>query len=482
MHGSIENQNPCDFVLFGTLGDLACRKLLPALYHLEQAKLLAADTRIIGCAQDNLSLANYIDFIKKQARLFLADTFDEQIWSRLQARLHYCSLDLTQLHNYPKLLDYVNFDLHKIIAYFAIPPSLYIPTCLGLSQLGLNKSPTTIVLEKPIGHDLISSQEINNQVACYFTEEQIYRIDHYLGKETVLNLLALRFANPIFSSNWDYRFIDNVKITLAEKIGVEKRWDYYNQSGQVRDMLQNHVLQILSLITMEPPLDLSAENIRSEKLKVLKSLRMFDAHNIQEYTIRAQYIRNELDNESIPGYLEEAGANQDSQTETFVAVKAFIDNWRWSGVPFYLTTGKRLAKKQSEVVINFKAQPHDIFPSTGKGLAANQLIIRLQPDEGIEMRITNKIPGLNAQMALQDGKLDLSFNSLFHTQRIPDAYECLLLQIMLGKQYLFVSRQEIEQAWAWIDSIKTGWATTQAPLYYYTSGSWGPDEIKLLFK
>lgn len=468
---------PCDLIVFGALGDLSCRKLFPALYQLERAHLLHADSKIIGCARDELSLDAYIQRMKEKIKLFLNEALDEAAWSRLVAKLAYCQLDLAQLTDYAKLASQVNPTKRTVISYFAIPPSLYAQTCQGLSTVGLNNQPARIVLEKPIGHDLPSSMTINNEVARFFAEDQIYRIDHYLGKETVLNLLVLRFANAIFSSNWDQSVIDKVEITVAEEVGVEGRWSYYDKSGQVRDMLQNHLLQIVALVAMEPPMSLSADCIRSEKLKVLKSLRYIGESHVQEYTVRAQYVGNVIKGQTVPGYLDEEGAFKGSQTETFVAIKAYIDNWRWSGVPFYLLTGKRLSKKQSEVVIYFKPQPYNIFKQLGQDLSPNQLIIRLQPDEGVEVRMMNKVPGLSESMQLRDSKLDLNFN----TQRIADAYERLLLEVMLGNQYLFVSREEIEQAWKWIDNIKQAWEKQGTPLHTYPSGTWGPLEVIRLY-
>ncbi|KGP63028.1 glucose-6-phosphate dehydrogenase [Legionella norrlandica] len=477
-----ESKYPCDFILFGTLGDLSCRKLLPALYQLEYADLLHEKTRIIGCAREELVLSAYVDLIKNKIKSFLPDKIDEAVWLRFVEKLAYCKLDLNKPDDYQQLMDYVNPSERVIISYLAIPPSLYSQACYGLSQLGLTSQPSRVVLEKPIGHDLPSSIATNDQVACFFAENQIYRIDHYLGKETVLNLLVLRFANSIFSTNWDNRVIDRIEIAVAEEIGVEGRWEYYDKSGQVRDMLQNHLLQILSLIAMEPPLSLSAESIRNEKLKVLKSLRFINKTNVHDHTIRAQYVANHLINgKKILGYLEEQGASQTSKTETFVAIKAYVDNWRWAGVPFYMLTGKRLPKKQSEVVIYFKPQPYNIFHSLKEELSPNQLIIRLQPDEGVEVRIMNKVPGLGERMELHDSKLDLNFHHSFKTRRIADAYERLLLEVMLGNQYLFVSREEIEQAWQWIDSIVFAWEEKNIPLYTYPSGSWGPKEVMRLF-
>lgn len=475
------SNNPCDFILFGALGDLSCRKLLPALYQLERASLLHSDTRIIGCGRDDLSLPVFLDVIRTKVQKFLTEPIDETVWLHFITKLSYCQLDLTASEKYQKLLDYVNPSVRTIISYFAIPPFLYAQVCHGLSRIGLTSHPSRVVLEKPIGHNLESSKKTNDEVAQFFSEDQIYRIDHYLGKETVLNLLVLRFANSMFSSNWDHRVIDKVEITVAEEIGVEGRWEYYDKSGQVRDMLQNHVLQILSLVAMDPPLSLSSEDIRSEKLKVLKSLRLINGANVCDHSIRAQYAGNVVKNKVIPGYLEEEGADLNSVTETFVAIKAYIDSWRWSGVPFYLLTGKRLAKKQSEVVIYFKHQPHNIFNKFKKELPPNQLIIRLQPDEGLELRIMSKVPGLGENLALHESKLDLNFNNLFNTPRIADAYERLLLEVMLGNQYLFVSREEIEQAWKWIDEIKNSWDAESAPLHTYPSGTWGPEEVRKLF-
>lgn len=470
-------KNPCDLIIFGALGDLTCRKLLPALYQLERASLLHADTQIVACARDDMSLATYLETVRSKLALFSKEEIDEACWLRLANRMHYCCLDLSQIEHYKALKQWVGLPQRTAISYFAIPPSLYAQVCQGLDHVGLTRQPSRVVLEKPIGHDLPSSITINDEVARFFAEDQIYRIDHYLGKETVLNLLILRFANAIFSSTWDQQGIDKVEITVAEEVGVEGRWSYYDKSGQVRDMLQNHLLQILALVAMEPPLSLEAECIRAEKLKVLKSLRAVDGTNVQEHTIRAQYTSNTIQGKKVLGYLEEEGAHKNSKTETFVAIKAFIDNWRWAGVPFYLLTGKRLARKQSEVVIYFKPQPYNIFKQSKQELVPNRLIIRLQPDEGVEVRMMNKIPGLSDSMQLRDCKLDLNFS----TQRIPDAYERLLLEVMLGNQYLFVSRSEVEQAWCWIDNIKKAWERQDIPLYTYPAGTWGPLDIIRLY-
>ncbi|KTC86648.1 glucose-6-phosphate dehydrogenase [Legionella brunensis] len=464
----------CDLILFGTLGDLASRKLLPALYQLEKANLLHPDTRITGVAREDLVLQDYVEIVQARLQNFLIHSLDSEIWQRLQQRLQYVRVELTQVADYEKLAAVTNPSLRIPISYFATPPSLFGQISQGLSMIGLAGQSARVVLEKPIGHDLASSIVINDQVSRYFNESQIYRIDHYLGKETVLNLLVLRFANAIFASNWDNTAIDHVQITVAEEVGVEGRWGYYDDAGQTRDMVQNHLLQILSLIAMEPPRNLDADSIRDEKLKVLKALRPIDLSNVQENTVRGQYSHGFVNGKAVPGYLEEADARQNSKTETFVALKVDIDNWRWAGVPFYLRTGKRMLKKHSEVAICFKPQPHNIFQKSYKHLTPNKLIIRLQPDEGVEIQIMNKIPGLGETMQLQQSKLDLSFDETFKSQRIADAYERLLLEVMLGNQYLFVRRDEVEQAWKWVDGILDAWRNFNEIPSPYQAGSWGP--------
>lgn len=463
----------CDLILFGTKGDLASRKLLPALYQLEKAGLLHDDTRIIGVAREEWSSPGYAEFVKDSLQKFVKD-FSLEVWENFHPKLAYVQIELTQAVDYEKLLPLTDSGKRIPISYCATPPSLYGQISQGLGLAGLAAEPARVVLEKPIGQDLQSSIAINDEVSKYFKENQIYRIDHYLGKETVLNLLALRFANPLFSTHWDHHAVDHVQISVAEEVGVEGRWSYYDDAGQMRDMVQNHLLQLLSLIAMEPPLNLDADSIRDEKLKVLKALRPIDLSCIQENTVRGQYVRGFIGTQVVPGYLEEEDARTNSTTETFVALKVNIDNWRWAGVPFYLRTGKRMPKKHSDVVISFKPQPHNIFHKTYKHLPANKLIIRLQPDEGVEIQIMNKIPGLGETMQLQQSKLDLSFNETFKSERIADAYERLLLETMLGNQSLFVRRDEVEHAWKWVDSIIEAWNIHHDQPRAYQAGSWGP--------
>ncbi len=466
---------PTDFVLFGTKGDLARRKLLPSLYELEKAGLIHAETKIIGVARYDLSLEEYVAMVRENLDAFSKEAICEKTWETMVSKLDYVQVNMTDCESYQALQTHVDIN-RTMVCYLATPPSIYGDICRGLNAAGIIDSSVRVVLEKPIGHDLETSKVINNQVAEFFDESQIYRIDHYLGKETVLNLVALRFANSIFATNWDHNCVDHVQITVAESVGIEGRWGYFDEAGQMRDMVQNHLLQILTLIAMEPPAQLDADSIRDEKLKVLKSLRPIDASNVRENTVRGQYISGFVKGEEVPGYLEEDGANVDSETESFVALKVELDNWRWAGVPFYLRTGKRMPRKVSEIVIYFRPQPHNLFKDSFNNLPPNKLTIRLQPDEAVEITVMNKVPGLtgSGSMDLQKSKLNLSFSEAFEADRIPDAYEKLLLEVMLGDQSLFVRRDEVEEAWKWVDGILAAWKASNEKPESYQAGTWGP--------
>ncbi|MGB0733793.1 MAG: glucose-6-phosphate dehydrogenase, partial [Pontibacterium sp.] len=349
-----------------------------------------------------------------------------------------------------------------------------------LHETGCTDENSRVVLEKPIGQNLESSNEVNNKVAEYFDESQIYRIDHFLGKETVQNLLALRFANPMFGSQWNQNHITHVEITVAEKVGIEGRWGYFDQAGQMRDMVQNHLLQLVCLIAMDPPSDLTADSIRDEKVKVLKALRPItgDMHNT--HVVRGRYTKGMIDGLSVPGYMDEEDANPDSTTETFIALKAHLKSWRWAGVPFYLRTGKRMPEKLSQITIHFKKQPHFIFDESQRELAKNKLIIRLQPEEGISLQIQNKDQGLSKGMRLRSEPLKLNFEQAFEQERIPDAYERLLLEVVEGNQYLFVRRDEVEHAWKWCDQLIEHWTESHKAPQPYHAGSWGPKNADLM--
>ncbi|MFB6421988.1 MAG: glucose-6-phosphate dehydrogenase [Candidatus Malihini olakiniferum] len=464
----------CDLVIFGAKGDLACRKLLPSLYQLEKASHIHPDTRIIGVGRASWDKKKYVSMVREALDTYVKESIDEELWQTLSGRLYFFNLDVQDKLGFKglgKILDQKN---RTTINYLAMPPNTFGAICRGLGEAVLNKAHSRVVMEKPLGLDLSSSCDINNQVAECFDERYVYRIDHYLGKETVLNLLALRFANSLFSTNWDYRIIDHVQITVAEEVGIEGRWGYFDQAGQMRDMVQNHLLQILTIIAMSPPSDLSADRIRDEKVKVLRSLRRIDRSNVYETTVRGQYTGGFIRGHKVPGYLEENGANKNSNIETFVAIRVDIDDWRWAGVPFYLRTGKRLPTKRSEVVIYFKNPALNLFHNSYQKLLQNKLIIRLQPDEGVEIQILNKIPGLEHKHRLQKVKLNLSFSETFNQQHLPDAYERLLLETMRGIQALFVRRDETEEAWKWVDSIIEAWTINDDTPKPYQAGTWGP--------
>ena len=464
----------CDFTIFGVLGDLSRRKLIPSLYQLEKAGLLDEDTRIIGVARHELSQEDFVAKMRESLETFIKEKLEQEIMERLLDRLHYVLINLDVPEEYKRLGEAIDQEKRVLVNYFSVAPFLFADICTGLDHAGIIVPTTRVVLEKPIGNDLASSQVINDTVARVFNEDQVYRIDHYLGKETVMNLLALRFANSIFTTNWDHNTIDHVQIIVAEEVGIEGRWGYFDKSGQLRDMVQNHLMQILTLVAMEPPVNLHGDSLRNEKLKVLKALRPITNENVADKVVRGQYVAGFSKGAAVPGYLEEEGGNPHSSTETFVAIRVDIDNWRWAGVPFYLRTGKGMATKRSEVVINFKQLPHNTFADSYRNLPANKLVIRLQPDEGVEIEMLNKVPGIGKGVKLQRTLLDLSFSDAFKGERIADAYERLMLETMNGNQALFIHRDEVERSWKWIDSIQEAWKQCNEPEKSYPAGSWGP--------
>ncbi len=464
----------CDFAIYGVLGDLSRRKLLPSIYQLDKAGLLHPDTRVIGVARHDLSQEAFADIVKESLETFVKEALDPDVVKRLLGRIAYVLVNLDKPEDYKRLVENTDGGKRVLVNYFSVAPYLFDDICKGLDSAGLITAEARVILEKPIGRNLESSREINDSVARVFKESQVYRIDHYLGKETVMNLLALRFANSIFTTNWDHNTIDHVQITVAEDVGIERRWGYFDGSGQLRDMVQNHLMQILTLVAMEPPVNMLGDSIRNEKLKVLKALRPITSDNVDDVAVRGQYAAGFIKGNSVPGYHGEEGGNPKSATETFVALRVDIDNWRWAGVPFYLRTGKRMATKRSEIVINFKRLPHNIFKESYRNLPQNKLIIKLQPDEGVEIEMLNKVPGIGVGIELQRTLLDLSFSEAFKQDRIPNAYERLILETTTGNQSLFIRRDEVEQAWTWIDSIQNAWAKSNEEPKSYAAGTWGP--------
>ncbi|MFZ5609230.1 MAG: glucose-6-phosphate dehydrogenase [Pseudomonadota bacterium] len=464
-------------VLFGGTGDLAGRMLFPSLYLLERDGLLPDGLRIIAVARtmpDDEALQG--DIAAKLARHPMIGALDDALWRRFAARLAAVELDADKPADFADLAKALGpVEGCGVVYYLATAPRLYGAICRGLKAAGLVVASSRVVMEKPIGHDLASSEAVNAAVGAVFAESQIFRIDHYLGKETVQNLLALRFANVLFEPLWSRAVIDHVQITIAETVGVEGRWSYYDEAGALRDMVQNHLLQLLCLIAMEPPASLDADAVRDEKVKVLRALRPITSAEVLSETVRGQYGAGAVDGQPVPGYGEEAGGGR-STTETFVALRCAIDNWRWAGVPFYLRTGKRLPRRQSEIYIQFRAPPHSIFKSEpGAALTANRLIIRLQPEEQIRLMVMNKVPGLTSDgVHLQEVPLDLSWSETFEGRRRRIAYERLLLDALNGNKTLFVRRDEVAAAWTWIDGIIDGWRARAMPVKPYGAGSWGP--------
>ncbi|AKC60605.1 glucose-6-phosphate dehydrogenase [Blochmannia endosymbiont of Camponotus (Colobopsis) obliquus] len=466
----------CNFIIFGAKGDLVRRKLLPSLYYLEKMEVIHSLTKIIAVGRANWNTQMYIEVVvRKSLETFIKESVDEQVWKKFSKRFDFCNLDVNHTELFNVLINKLSLQTQINIYYFAMPPTTFAAICKGLNFINLNQEFNRVVMEKPVGTDLVSAREINNQVAKYFNEDQIYRIDHYLGKETILNLLALRFANSLFISNWDHRTIDHVQITVAEEIGIEGRWGYFDKIGQMRDMIQSHLLQILTIVAMSPPSNLNADCIRDEKVKILQALRVINDDSVYTSIVRGQYTSGFIKGKSVPGYLEEIGANKISCTETFVSIKVNIDNWRWFGVPFYLRTGKRLATKYSEIVVYFKRPSINLFRNSHAILSKNKLTIRLQPDEGMDIQVLSKKPGLGHQYDLQVVKLDSNFIKNFQCKRIIDAYERLLLEMMCGIRVLFVRRDEVENAWRWVDTVVSSWKDKKdVPLLTYQAGTWGP--------
>jgi len=472
MSSQIIPVEPFDFIIFGGTGDLAERKLLPALYYRQKAGQFSEPTRIIGASRARLTDEDYRSYARKAINEHVAaEEIDQAELNRFVGRLSYVAADARTGEGFDRLKEAIG-DSNRIRAfYLAVAPAIFGDIADQIHKHGLVTAQARIVVEKPIGRDLPSAQALNDKIAKAFSEQQIFRIDHYLGKETVQNLMALRFANALYEPLWNSAHIDHVQITVAETVGLEGRAGYYDKAGALRDMVQNHMLQLLCLVAMEAPSSMDADAVRDEKLKVLHSLKRINGNEAPKMTVRGQYRAGASANGPVKGYLEELESGQ-SDTETFVAIKAEIANWRWAGVPFYLRTGKRLAARVSEIVIEFKPIPHSIFGDSAGNIIANQLVIRLQPNEGVKQWIMIKDPGPGG-MRLRQIPLDMSFAQSFH-QRNADAYERLIMDVVRGNQTLFMRRDEVEAAWRWVDPIHASWEDNGQEAQGYTAGTWGP--------
>lgn len=459
-------------VIAGATGDLSRRMLLPALYFLSAEGLLADDIEIIGLSRQSMTEADFVAFAHAAVQSRAEASFEPEAWTGFASRLGYLTADLTDPNGAAALAARLESD--ETLFFLAVSPSLFDGICEALRGAGLSEAPNRVILEKPIGRDAASSRAINQAVASAFSEDRTYRIDHYLGKETVQNLMALRFANTFFEPLWNNLTIDHVQITVSEVEAVGDRWPYYDEYGALRDMLQNHMLQLLCLVAMEPPASLDPDSVRNEKVKILRSLRPLKRETINSYTVRGQYRGGASEGHSVPAYLEECG--HPSETETFVALCAHIDNWRWAGVPFFMRTGKRMPEKRTQIVIQFKPVPHSIFSGAASNdLVANKLVIDLQPKEDISLQLMNKTPGLaRGGFRLSPLPLSLSLANAFGGGRRRIAYERLLLDVIHNNSTLFVRRDEVEASWAWIDEIRALWLDAGVAVKPYDAGSWGP--------
>ncbi|GAA5787426.1 glucose-6-phosphate 1-dehydrogenase [Chitiniphilus shinanonensis] len=458
-----------DMVLFGGTGDLVMRKLLPALYHQHQDGNLPTAGRIICLGRSVADTSAYLSKAHSLAQGYLGKHYNDADWQSFAERISYLKVDATIPEEFQDLADVLNEFPNRVrVFYLSTAPDLFAPISKSLAGVGLNQGNARVVLEKPLGHDLESSNKINDEVGEHFEEHQIYRIDHYLGKEPVLNLIALRFANTLLEPLWRREWIRDVQITVTEQVGVETRADFYDKAGALRDMIQNHLLQLLTIVAMEPPASIDADAVRDEKLKILRALKPLTPETVLTNVVRGQYRAGAVSAKPVPGYLEEPGVPANSRTETFVALKAEIQTWRWAGVPFFLRTGKRLQERLAEIVINFREAPHSIF---GRNTTPNRLVIQLQPDESVRLYLMAKEPG--NQFRLRPVHLDLDFKEFFES-RSPEAYERLLMDVIRGDLSLFVRRDEQRAAWKWVEPILEAWENSLDAPKPYTAGTWGP--------
>ncbi len=466
--------DPFEIVVFGGTGDLARRKLIPSLYHRFCDGQIPKQSRIIGASRSVLNRDEYLSLIKEAYLEFAGhENFVESKWKSFCELIDYAAVDVTKSSDWGSLGDKLDATETLIrVFYLAMPPALFSDICQGLATAGLAHDKSRVVLEKPLGRDYKSADEINEAVGRVFSEKRIYRIDHFLGKETVQNLLVLRFGNVLLEPLWDRDSIEHIEITVAEDIGAGGRGAYYDKSGALRDMVQNHLLQLLCLTMMEPPGSTHADDLRLEKIKVLRALAPINSSNVKEKTVRGQYVKGKVGGQAVPDYLTDVDI-EESGAETYVVINAEVNNWRWSGVPIYMRTGKRMRARRSEIIIQFKPVPHSIFGPSIK-VNPNKLVIRLQPDEAVNLWMEIKEPGAGG-LRLKSLPLNLSYADNF-TVRYPDAYERLLMDVVRGNLSLFMRRDEVEAAWLWCDGILQAWDEVEQNVSYYPAGSDGPEE------
>jgi glucose-6-phosphate 1-dehydrogenase len=472
--GPRRTPEPCALVIFGASGDLTRRKIFPALYALAYRRLLPERFAVVGTARSEWSDHEFRDRMEHAVREFGRDDFKQEVWDWLADATQYLPMDFSDESRADELMSRLNrVDEERgtsgnRVYYFAVPPQAMPTIVKGLGRRRTKKGWARLIVEKPFGHDLASARELTKLISGFFTEEEVFRIDHYLGKETVQNMLALRFANGIFEPIWNRQFVDHIQITVGETLGIEGRAEFYEQAGAIRDIFQNHMLQLVALTAMEPPIDFTADSVRNEKLKVLKAMHTPGPKHV----VRGQYGPGFVEGKEAPGYRDEEGVDPSSTTETYVAAKLFVDNWRWADTPIYVRTGKRLARRETTIAIQFKRAPHPPFEdSATRELKPNLLLVHVQPDEGVSLAIGAKVPGQG--MGIRTVHMDFMYGGAFRME-LPDAYERLILDAMLGDQTLFTRSDEVEEQWAIVDAIVAAWARDRPAFPNYAAGTWGP--------
>ena len=466
--------DPCALVIFGASGDLTQKKLFPALYSLAYRRLLPQRLSVVGVARTEETDDEFRSRMRDAVQQHGRDEFRDDVWQTLAEGMRYVATDFADESGEDELADALGALDDELelagnrVYYLAIPPSVFPTVVSALGRRRSTRGWTRLIVEKPFGHDLESARQLSGVIQEYFAEDEVFRIDHYLGKETVQNMLALRFANGIFEPIWNRQFIDHVQITVAESIGIEGRAGYYEQAGAIRDIFQNHLLQLLAITAMEPPIDFTAESVRNEKVKVLRSLHTPGPKSV----VRGQYGRGFVEGEEVVGYREEEGVDPQSLTETYVAAKLYVDNWRWADTPFYVRMGKRLPRRETTIAIQFKRAPHPPFEeSAAEGLRPNVLLVHIQPDEGVSLAIGAKVPGQG--MTIRTVHMDFLYGGAFRTD-MPEAYERLILDCMLGDATLFTRTDEVEEQWKLVDAIVAPWQRDRPSFPNYAAGTWGP--------